>query len=85
MDSRQEVDSTLRLLLALGIQGFFVKTEKNSKRRMIMKKQYFHRVSPEQFIREFGCNSYVNFPLKTGKRITRVSILVSVLTEGKDS
>ena len=36
--------------------SFFVKTAKNSKRRMIMKKQYLLHASPEQFIRpkEFG-------------------------------
>lgn len=55
-DSRQEVDLPLRLLLALGVQGFFVKRAKNIKKRMIMKKQYFRCASPEQFIRprEFG-------------------------------
>lgn len=30
------------------------------------------------------CNSYVNFLLKTGEQIARVSILVFVVTEGKD-
>lgn len=56
MHSKQEVESPLLLLLVLGVSGFFVKIEKNSKRRMIMKEQYFHCASPEQFIkaREFG-------------------------------
>lgn len=46
--------------LAVTLAGFrlqiFVKTAKNSKRRMIKKKQCFLHVSPEQFIRpkEFG-------------------------------
>lgn len=31
------------------------------------------------------CNSYVNFLRKIGEQIARVSILVSVVTEGRDS
>lgn len=51
-----------------------------------MKQQYFFFMGVQNSLsdqRNLVCNSYVNFLLKTGEQIARVSVLVSVVTEEK--